>query len=505
MALRKPKADEARSLPSPGAPAEKPPGAQRRGVRRARPEPRAVRPPRWRAAGGDAPGDQRRPAGVRSVAAHEARRRPRRVRAGAGDGVRDPARRHARAPRSTPSSPSGSTSAWRASSSWSRSARRTASSSCSRPIRRRRAATPPRPPPARRSSGWPPTPRRSSRSSSRSGAPTPTSDVWSPRSRRPTARSSAPTRPTRSTSTTRRRSSSSSTASSSQALRDRASDIHVEPLDKDVRVRFRIDGQLVEAVKLPMSAHNPLVSRLKIMSGMNIVEKRAPAGRPVLDHRRRPPARRPRRQRRHGVRREGRHATARQEQVDGRPQRARHATRDLQHVLQDRARPVRHGDLRRPDRRRQDDDAVRHAAGDQLDRQERHHHRGPGRVRVPRHQPGADQRARRPHVRHGPEGPPAPGPRRDPRRRDPRRRHRPHRRAVGAHRPLRALVVARQRLAWPPCTACSTWASRPSSSPRPWSPWCRSACCGASATTARSSTRPTADELAVFQQHSGGA
>ena len=38
-----------------------------------------------------------------------------------------------------------------------------------------------------------------------------------------------------------------------QALRDRASDIHIEPLDKDVRVRFRIDGQLVEAVKLPIS------------------------------------------------------------------------------------------------------------------------------------------------------------------------------------------------------------------------------------------------------------
>jgi type IV pilus assembly protein PilB len=62
----------------------------------------------------------------------------------------------------------------------------------------------------------------------------------------------------------------------SQALRDRASDIHVEPLDDKVRVRFRIDGQLVEAVTLPLSAHNPLVSRLKIMSGMNIVEKRAP-------------------------------------------------------------------------------------------------------------------------------------------------------------------------------------------------------------------------------------
>lgn len=61
-----------------------------------------------------------------------------------------------------------------------------------------------------------------------------------------------------------------------QALRDRASDIHVEPLDDALRVRFRIDGQLVEAVHLPLSAHKPLVSRLKIMSGMNIVETRAP-------------------------------------------------------------------------------------------------------------------------------------------------------------------------------------------------------------------------------------
>ena len=61
-----------------------------------------------------------------------------------------------------------------------------------------------------------------------------------------------------------------------QALRDRASDIHIEPLDRDVRVRYRIDGQLVEVVRIPHSAHNPLVSRLKIMSAMNIVEKRAP-------------------------------------------------------------------------------------------------------------------------------------------------------------------------------------------------------------------------------------
>ena len=61
-----------------------------------------------------------------------------------------------------------------------------------------------------------------------------------------------------------------------QALRDRASDIHIEPLDDRLRIRCRVDGQLVEAFNLPLSAHNALTSRLKIMSEMNIVEKRAP-------------------------------------------------------------------------------------------------------------------------------------------------------------------------------------------------------------------------------------
>lgn len=62
----------------------------------------------------------------------------------------------------------------------------------------------------------------------------------------------------------------------SQAMRDRTSDIHVEPLDEKLRIRFRIDGHLVEAFSLPIGVHNALVSRLKIMSGMNIVEKRRP-------------------------------------------------------------------------------------------------------------------------------------------------------------------------------------------------------------------------------------
>ena len=62
----------------------------------------------------------------------------------------------------------------------------------------------------------------------------------------------------------------------SQAMRDRASDIHIEPLDDTLRVRFRIDGHLVETFNLPHGVHAALTSRLKIMSGMNIVEKRRP-------------------------------------------------------------------------------------------------------------------------------------------------------------------------------------------------------------------------------------
>lgn len=61
-----------------------------------------------------------------------------------------------------------------------------------------------------------------------------------------------------------------------QAMRDRTSDVHIEPMDERLRVRFRIDGTLVEAFSLPIGIHLALVSRLKIMSGMNIVERRRP-------------------------------------------------------------------------------------------------------------------------------------------------------------------------------------------------------------------------------------
>ncbi len=61
-----------------------------------------------------------------------------------------------------------------------------------------------------------------------------------------------------------------------QALRDRASDVHIEPGEHHLRVRFRIDGALKEAIELPAEMGQALVSRLKIMAGMNIVERRRP-------------------------------------------------------------------------------------------------------------------------------------------------------------------------------------------------------------------------------------
>jgi type IV pilus assembly protein PilB len=61
-----------------------------------------------------------------------------------------------------------------------------------------------------------------------------------------------------------------------QAVSAGASDIHIEPGARNVRVRYRIDGVLHEMMTLPKHIHPPLVSRYKIMSDMNIAERRVP-------------------------------------------------------------------------------------------------------------------------------------------------------------------------------------------------------------------------------------
>jgi type IV pilus assembly protein PilB len=59
-----------------------------------------------------------------------------------------------------------------------------------------------------------------------------------------------------------------------QAIRDRASDVHIEPSQDAIYVRFRIDGTLKDVLQLPVSMGMGLVSRIKIMAGIDIVEKR---------------------------------------------------------------------------------------------------------------------------------------------------------------------------------------------------------------------------------------
>ncbi|MEG2427812.1 MAG: ATPase, T2SS/T4P/T4SS family [Clostridium sp.] len=61
-----------------------------------------------------------------------------------------------------------------------------------------------------------------------------------------------------------------------QAVRQRASDIHFEPMKEGIRIRFRIDGNLVEAMSYDLSIYTAIIARLKIISGMDISEKRKP-------------------------------------------------------------------------------------------------------------------------------------------------------------------------------------------------------------------------------------
>jgi type IV pilus assembly protein PilB len=75
-----------------------------------------------------------------------------------------------------------------------------------------------------------------------------------------------------------------------QAIQDRASDIHIEPTEHDVRIRYRIDGVLHEVMRSPKRVQSGLISRIKIMADLDIAERRLPqdgrlsamiAGRPI--------------------------------------------------------------------------------------------------------------------------------------------------------------------------------------------------------------------------------
>ncbi|MBM7331727.1 Flp pilus assembly complex ATPase component TadA, partial [Agrobacterium sp. S2] len=70
-----------------------------------------------------------------------------------------------------------------------------------------------------------------------------------------------------------------------QAISDRASDIHIEPTEHDLRVRYRIDGVLHEMQRSPKQIQGGVISRVKILSDIDIAERRKPQdGRMSVTH-----------------------------------------------------------------------------------------------------------------------------------------------------------------------------------------------------------------------------
>ncbi|HEX8373502.1 MAG TPA: ATPase, T2SS/T4P/T4SS family, partial [Chthoniobacterales bacterium] len=61
-----------------------------------------------------------------------------------------------------------------------------------------------------------------------------------------------------------------------QALKEKASDIHLEPFEKTLKLRYRVDGALVEASSPPKALQLPIASRIKILAGLDIAERRLP-------------------------------------------------------------------------------------------------------------------------------------------------------------------------------------------------------------------------------------
>ena len=61
-----------------------------------------------------------------------------------------------------------------------------------------------------------------------------------------------------------------------QAIKERASDIHFEPFETEFKIRYRVDGALYEMAPPPVHLANPVISRIKVMANMNIAERRVP-------------------------------------------------------------------------------------------------------------------------------------------------------------------------------------------------------------------------------------
>ena len=146
------------------------------------------------------------------------------------------------------------------------------------------------------------------------------------------------------------------------AIQKGASDIHIEPYEKELRVRYRIDGMLYNIMQPPMKFRDAITSRIKIMSKLDIAEKRLPQDGRIkirfqdngIDQGHRLPRLVPA----DAVRREDRHASARQGQADARHDEARLRAGVARQVRGGHPEAVGHGAGDRPDRLGQDQHAL---------------------------------------------------------------------------------------------------------------------------------------------------
>src|SRR5262249_48157089 len=226
-----------------------------------------------------------------------------------------------------------------------------------------------------------------------------------------------------------------------EAVRANASDVHVEPFERSVAVRLRIDGVLHDLLAPPLSLHAALVSRVKIMAGLDIAERRLPqGGRNALRGGGRgggvpgavvpaPPRARLGLRLPHPA---GRARGARGARPPApRPRRGHDHQRSR---VRARAEP-RPAAGHRANRQRQDHHPLCTAPPPGHGRAQRDDHRGSDRVSAAGHRPAPGGAAHRPHLRGGSALDPAAGSRRHPGRGDPRSRDHGDRAAGRAHGP----------------------------------------------------------------------
>ena len=225
------------------------------------------------------------------------------------------------------------------------------------------------------------------------------------------------------------------------ALQRRASDIHIETQDDAVVVKYRVDGVLQPAMRpIDKRFAGPIISRIKVMAELDIAEKRVPQdGRFKLRMRGKtidfrvsvmPSA-------------HGEDAVIRILDKESISEQFRELRLDILGFPEEELRRFRkyirepYGMVlvTGPDRLGQDDDALRGAVRDQVDRGQDRHHRGPGRIPVEGHRPDPDQREEGPDLRAWLAQHPASRPGQDHGRRDPRRRDRADRHQLRADRP----------------------------------------------------------------------